>query len=119
MVWHGGPLNGYCKHRDSRSAVKAISCPATRNPGDQDDAVRSGRKSSECQPNPEYLHRIEGDLRIEAALNVGGLAETVLLAQEQEITDGVAIAPQCIDHHFGLVGRDHRVLGALEKDDRL
>src|SRR5215470_15630910 len=67
----------------------------------------------------EHLDRIEGELRIEAAPYGVGLAESVLLAGEQEIADGTAFAPQHIDHHLGLVRRHDRVLLALEEDHRL
>src|SRR5262249_50705015 len=76
-------------------------------------------KSSECQPNPEYLDRIKGDFSIKATFDVGGLAKAVLLAREKEITDGISIAPQRLDHNFGLVRRHHRIIGTLEKDNRL
>src|SRR5215831_2458758 len=83
------------------------------------DAAGSGHQLSECQPDPKYLYRIEGDLRIEAALDVGGLAKAMLLAREQEIADGVSLTPQRLDHDLGLVRRHHGVLGTLKKDDRL
>ena len=43
----------------------------------------------------------------------------MLLACEQEVADGITVAPQRFDHDFGLVRRHHSILGALEKDDRL
>jgi hypothetical protein len=52
---------------------------------------RSG--ASEREPGPEDFDRIEGEFRIEAALNVAGLAEAMLLAREQEIADRIAFAP--------------------------
>src|SRR5215470_1406205 len=119
MVRHVGPRNDHCEDRVSRAAVKAISCLATGNPTITGDAVSSSRKSSECQPNPEYLDRIKGDFSIEATFDVGSLAKAVLLAREKEITDGISIAPQRLDHNLGLVRRHHRIVGTLEKDNRL
>jgi hypothetical protein len=40
------------------------------------------RLASEREPGPEDFDRIEGKFRIEAALNVVGLPEAMLLARE-------------------------------------
>src|SRR6516165_2993444 len=56
------------------------------------DAPQS-KRASEREPGPEDFDRIEGEFRIEAALNVAGLAEAMLLAREQEIADRIAFAP--------------------------
>src|SRR6185436_9606519 len=53
---------------------------------------------------------------IEAALNVAGPSEAMLLAREQEIADRIALAPQRLDHAFCLVRRHDGVLIALEED---
>src|SRR5262249_53084455 len=74
---------------------------------------------SEREPGPENFNRIEGEFRIEAALNVAGLPKAVLLTREQEIADRVAIVPQCLDHAFCLVRRHDGVLFPLEEDHRL
>ena len=76
-------------------------------------------RALERQPGPEHLDRIEIELGIEAALDVAGLAEAVLLAGEQEIADRIALAPQRLDHGLGLVRRHDGVLVALEEDHRL
>ena len=47
----------------------------------------AGVSASKRQSRPEHLDRIEIELGIEAALDVAGLAEAVLLAGEQEIAD--------------------------------
>jgi len=44
--------------------------------------ARSLRLASEREPGPEDFDRIEGKFRIEAALNVIGLPEAMLLARE-------------------------------------
>src|SRR5215467_4520922 len=79
----------------------------------------AGSMPSERQCDPEHLHRIERKLCIEAALDVVGRAETVLLTREQEVADSIAIAPQRLDHDLGLVRRHYGVLGALEENHRL
>src|SRR6476659_8295560 len=71
------------------------------------------------QADPEHLGRIEIELRIEAALDGGGLAEAVLLAGKEEIRDRIAFAPERLDHDLGLVGRHDRILLLLEEDHRL
>jgi hypothetical protein len=48
------------------------------------------KHESEREPGPEDFDRIEGEFRIEAALNVAGLPEAMLLAREQEIADRIA-----------------------------
>jgi hypothetical protein len=48
------------------------------------------KRASEREPGPEDFDRIEGEFRIEAALNVAGLPEAMLLAREQEIADRIA-----------------------------
>src|SRR5262244_237347 len=73
----------------------------------------------EREPSAEDFDRIEGEFRIEAALNVAGLAEAMLLAREQEIADRIALAPQRLNHAFRLVRRHDGVLFPLEEDDRL
>src|SRR5215471_10346141 len=83
------------------------------------DAAGSRHQFSESQPDPKHLYRIKGDLRLEAALDVGGLAKAMLLAREQEIADGVSLASQRLDHDLGLIRRHHGVFGTLKKDDRL
>jgi hypothetical protein len=55
--------------------------------------TRHNRSASEREPGPENFDRVEGEFRIEAALNVAGLAEAMLLAREQEIADWIAFAP--------------------------
>src|SRR5262249_56039670 len=75
--------------------------------------------SLEREPGPEDFDRIEGEFRIEAALNVAGLAEAMLLAREQEIADRIAFAPQRLNHTFRLIRRHDGVLLPLEEDDRL
>src|SRR5262249_2250770 len=75
--------------------------------------------SLEREPGPEDFDRIEGEFRIEAALNVAGLPEAMLLAREQEIADRIAFAPQRLNHTFCLVRRHDGVLLPLEEDDRL
>src|SRR6266516_4020632 len=82
------------------------------------DAAQSQR-TSEREPGPEDFDRIEGEFRIEAALNVGGLPEAVLLAREQEIADRIALAPQRLDHSSCLVRRHDGVLFPLKEDHRL
>src|SRR5262249_49430343 len=64
----------------------------------------------ERESGPEDLDRIEGEFRIEAALNVAGLPKAMLLAREQEITDLIAVAPQRLNHSFRLVRRHDGVL---------
>src|SRR5215472_18849764 len=77
------------------------------------------RAPLEREPSPEDFDRIEGEFGIEAALNVAGLAEAMLLAREQEIADRIAFAPQRLNHTFCLVRRHDGVLLPLEEDDRL
>ena len=52
------------------------------------DAPQS-KRASEREPGPEDFDRIEGKFRIEAALNVVGLPEAMLLAREQEIAESL------------------------------
>src|SRR5262249_50402890 len=118
-----------CEDRHSSSGVKAICC-LTSSPGTagvspvaaiqarETRAVRGQGlgghlppRPSECEPDPEHLHRIERKFRIKAPLDVVGLTETVLLAREQEVANGISIAPQRLDHDLGLVRRHHGVLG--------
>src|SRR5262249_5346272 len=75
--------------------------------------------ASEREPGPEDFDRIEGELRIEAALNVASLPKPMLLAREEEIAARIAVAPQCLDHTFCLVRRHDGVLVPLEEDHRL
>src|SRR6266516_5167084 len=82
------------------------------------DAAQSQR-TSEREPGPEDFDRIEGEFRVEAALNVAGLPEAMLLAREQEIADRISLAPQCLDHTFSLVRRHDGILVPLEEDHRL
>jgi hypothetical protein len=42
--------------------------------------------------NLEYFDRVELEFRVQAALDVGGLTEAVLLARKQEVTDWFALA---------------------------
>src|SRR5262249_60647306 len=73
----------------------------------------------EREPGAEDFDRIEGEFRIEAALNVAGLPEAMLLAREQEIANRIALAPQRLNHAFCLVRRHDGVLLPLEEDHRL
>src|SRR6516164_2500301 len=82
------------------------------------DAPQS-KRASEREPGPENFDRVEGEFRIEAALNVAGLPEAMLLAREQEIANRITFAPQRLNHTFRLVRRHDGVLLPLEKDDRL
>src|SRR6266536_425560 len=77
------------------------------------------KRASEREPGPEDFDRIEGEFRIEAALNVAGLPEAMLLAREQEIAHRIALAPERLDHAFCLVRRHDGVLVPLEEDHRL
>lgn len=54
---------------------------------------RISQNLSEREPGAEHLDGVEGEFGVEAALDVGGLAEAVLLAREQEIADRIAFAP--------------------------
>src|SRR6266511_3402932 len=92
---------------------------AARSERDTAAVPLMGARASEREPGPEDFDRIEGEFGIEAALNIGGLPEAVLLAREQEIADRVALAPQRFDHGFCLVRRHDGVLVALEEDHRL
>src|SRR5215468_5530334 len=76
-------------------------------------------RASEREPGPENFDRIEGEFRIEAALNVAGLPEAMLLAREQEIANRITFAPQRLNHTFRLVRRHDGVLLPLEEDHRL
>src|SRR5262249_6580087 len=82
------------------------------------DAPQS-KRASEREPGPENFDRVEGEFRIEAALNVAGLPEAMLLARKQEIADRIAFAPQRLNHTFCLVRRHDGVLFPLEEDHRL
>src|SRR5260370_18915290 len=73
----------------------------------------------EREAGAEDFDRIEGEFRVEAALNVAGLAEAMLLARDQEISDRIAFAPQRFNHTFRLVARHNGVLFPLEEDHRL
>jgi hypothetical protein len=53
-------------------------------------AVTQSKRASEPESGPEDFDRIEGEFRIEAALNGAGLPEAMLLAREQEIADRIA-----------------------------
>jgi hypothetical protein len=53
-------------------------------------AVTQSKRASEPEPGLEDFDRIEGEFRIEAALNGAGLPEAMLLAREQEIADRIA-----------------------------
>jgi hypothetical protein len=53
-----------------------------------------GLPISKRQTAAEHLDRIERESGIEAAFDIGGLPETVLLSREPEIADGVSVAPQ-------------------------
>src|SRR5262249_26372934 len=98
-----GPRDDCCEHRDSSPGVKAICGvqltgsagvpPALRHPQKEAGETPSLPGRSECEPDPEHLHRIEGKLGIKAALDVVGLTEAVLLAREQEVADGISLAP--------------------------
>ena len=68
------------------------------------------QRASEREPGPEDVDRIKGEFRIEAALNVAGLPEAMLLARDQEIADRIALASQCLNHAFCLVRRYDGVL---------
>src|SRR5205823_13534638 len=56
--------------------------------------------------------------RIERALDRLGAAKAVLLAVEQQELERQVLGLQGLDHSFGLVGRDNRILRSLEKGDR-
>src|SRR5260370_8354800 len=71
------------------------------------------------QPGLEHVGRIEIELGVKTALYVAGLAKAVLLAGKQEIADRIALAPECLDHGFGLVRRHDGVPVALEEHHRL
>src|SRR5262245_16390787 len=77
------------------------------------------QRASEREPRPEDFDRIKGQFRIEAAFNVAGFPEAMLLAREQEIADRIALAPQRLNHAFCLVRRHDGVLLPLEEDHRL
>jgi hypothetical protein len=47
-------------------------------------AVTQSKRASEPEPGPEDFDRIEGEFRIEAALNVAGLPEAMLLAENRK-----------------------------------
>src|SRR5262249_44153185 len=81
--------------------------------------ARSLQRASEREPGPEDFDRLKAEFRIEAALNVAGLPEAMLLAREQEIADRIALAPQRLNHAFCLVRRHDGVLFPLEEDPRL
>jgi hypothetical protein len=62
------------------------------------------------EENREAGDRVNREFGVEAAFDVGGLPETVLLARQQQIADGISIGPQRLDRNLGLVRRHHRVL---------
>jgi hypothetical protein len=72
-------------------------------------------KSQAC---PEHFHGVEIKLGVERALDVGGLAEAMLLTREQEIADWCPAVAQRLDHCLSLVRRHYRILVALEEDHR-
>src|SRR6266446_8381185 len=111
-----GTARSLSSRRPNGSGLWPARWQAPAGPG---GSMRATRLSSECQPDPEHFHGIEGKFRIKAALDVVGLTEAMLLAREQEVADRISIAPQRLDHDLGLVRRHHGVLGALEKDHRL
>ena len=71
-------------------------------------------KSQAC---PEHFHGVEIKLGIKRALDVGGLAEAMLLTREQKIADWCPAVAQRLDHCLSLVRRHYRILVALEEDD--
>src|SRR5262249_43246134 len=81
--------------------------------------AQSLQHASEREPGPEDFDRIKGEFRIEAKLNVAGLAEAMLLAREQEIADRIALAAQCLNHAFCLVRRHDGAPPPLKEDHRL
>ena len=111
-------------------STSTLCPPAIRRPKDAADhdaiekqvkiaPARSLERASEREPGAENFDRIKGEFRIEAALNVAGLPEAMLLAREQEIADRIALAPQRLNHAFCLVRRHDGVLLPLEEDHRL
>ena len=72
----------------------------------------------ERQADLEYLDRVKEEFRIQAALNVRGIAEAMLLARKQEITNRLALAPKRFDHRLSLIRWHDGVLGPLKKDNR-
>src|SRR6266567_3813936 len=92
--------------KNMRHAKISRACPDSEGTG----------HALERQADLEYLDRIEGELGVEAALDVGGPAKAVLLAREQEIADRIAFAPKRLDHGFGLIRRHDRVFIALKED---
>src|SRR6476620_5485246 len=65
----------------------------------------------------EYFS-VEVELGLEAAHDVLGLAEAVLLAWVGEIGHRESLLPDGVGHHLRLIGGDHFVLEALEEDQR-
>src|SRR4249919_3568235 len=61
---------------------------------------------------------VEVELGLEAAHDVLGLAEAVLLAWVGEIGHRKSLLPHGVGHHLRLIGRHHSVLEALEEDQR-
>ena len=79
---------------------------------------RSSFTTLERQPRAEHLGGIEIELRVEGALYVLGLPETMLLAVEEKIADWNAALLQRRDHEFCLVRGNDAILRSLEEDYR-
>src|SRR5271165_2849455 len=69
----------------------------------------------ERQPGAEHQRGIEIQLRVQRPHDVRRLAEAMLLAAEQQITDGNALGAQRVHHDLGLARRHDPVLIALEE----
>src|SRR5262249_33093594 len=67
----------------------------------------------------EDVDSIEVELGVEAALDIIGLAKTMLLAGEQEIAHMFTLAAEGLNHGLRLVRGHDRVFVALEEDHRL
>jgi hypothetical protein len=66
----------------------------------------------------EYLDRVELEFRVQAALDVSGFTKAVLLTRKQKVPNWFALAPQCFNQSFGLIGWYDGVLSALKEDHR-
>src|SRR5579871_2548599 len=61
---------------------------------------------------------IEGEFGLQAALNALRPDETVPLSLEGDICGRHPPCAQGLEHHLGLVGRDHTILQPLKEDHR-
>src|SRR5258707_4958864 len=103
-------FDGVCSTSElaPKAEVDPPTCHVRKVPGtDSCTAAKSSNAKAagplEREPRAEDFDRIEGEFRIEAALNVASLAEAMLLAREQEIADRIAFAPQCLNYTFCLI----------------